>query len=354
MKKIGILCFFYDNKFIGSTLSVFSLYRMLKTYNYDVKVIDFLPKNINNENESLVIFKQDLFEKTKTVTIENIEELNKDIDTFIVGPEHLWHPSYFVLEDYAYFLSFANKNKKLIAYAVSFGCKNPFFTEEDKHILNLYMSRFDYIGVRETSGLEILQKSFNLLSDIVLDPIFYIDEFFPQKVGLDTKGLDNLILSYFMDSYLAFSSERQLKLTNYNNPKINIFKFYYSLKHAKFVLTDSYHIVCLCLLFNIPFTVVLRKGTSGGERIDSLYKLLQLPKTNIIFTVNNMISIDFYREKSFKFSNNKISCFLLKYYKSRSRQKLISAIEEESSNKYKIMQTASEKYTLFLKEYSEM
>ena len=65
-------------------------------------------------------------------------------------------------------------------------------------------------------------------------------------------------------------------------------QFLACIKHAQFVITDSFHGMCFCIIFRVPFLVILN-SKRGGSRMTSLLQRLSLE--NRMVSENNLTTL---------------------------------------------------------------
>lgn len=100
----------------------------------------------------------------------NFDELNqiaKETDYFVVGSDQVWHPGYRENYLYYYFLQFVEKEKR-IAYAPSFGISE--IPEEVKPQYKEWISSFPYLSVREKEGAKIIKDLTGRDAPVLVDP----------------------------------------------------------------------------------------------------------------------------------------------------------------------------------------
>ena len=111
----------------------------------------------------------------KIQNTKDFKNLNNEFDTFIVGSDQVWRTVWLKEKSLHYFFDFVNDDKKKIAYAASFGVDywegTPELTEKIKPLIK----KFDYISVREESGIDICKNTFGIDNAVcVLDPTLMI------------------------------------------------------------------------------------------------------------------------------------------------------------------------------------
>ena len=114
---------------------------------------------------------------TGTVKYTTNEELINnlpDADVFICGSDQIWNSFFQNGKDPAFYLNFVPDEKKKIAYAASFAID--LLEEAVKPLVRKNVSRLDFIGVRETSGVRILNELGIAKAVQVLDPVFLLEK----------------------------------------------------------------------------------------------------------------------------------------------------------------------------------
>ncbi len=95
------------------------------------------------------------------------EDIADEYDFFVVGSDQVWHPGWGNI-----FLEFVPREKK-VSYAASFGVNA--IPDDKKASFNHGISNFDYISVREESGVKIIKDLTGRDDTIfVLDPVLLL------------------------------------------------------------------------------------------------------------------------------------------------------------------------------------
>ena len=226
-------------------------------------------------------------------------QLNDVCRGFLVGSDQMWHPQlYRAFGEYA-FLKFAQDNKLKVAYATSFGCERWQSDSAMQCDISHSLQRFDALSVRETSGVDLLKHTFGLSGDLVLDPIFlcgrqvldelsakahrkpaapflgtYLLDMTPQK----EQAVRQYAEKYGLQPNTITDAKQACHVTTEALPVISdasLEEWLYNFAMADFVITDSYHGMCLCLLYHKPFFCIA--NTSRGlTRFQSLLSILHL------------------------------------------------------------------------------
>lgn len=276
------------------------------------------------------IFKEKYFNQTYYIVGQNtLEFINKhihmlpltelkasEIDLLIVGSDQVWRPIYnHPIEDS--YLDFAKKWPiKRIAYAASFGTDQWEYTPRQTARCKRLLKQFSAISVRESTGVDLCQKYFNMQAKLVLDPTMLLDKDAYTgliKANITSKTSGNLLI-YILDE----SSEKQelikeiSKTQNYIPFRVNsLVENHYApleqriqppvedwlqgFNNADFIITDSFHACAFSIIFNKPFIVYGNKER-GYTRFQSLLSLFGLEsrlitsKEEALNIVNNPIN----------------------------------------------------------------
>lgn len=208
---------------------------------------------------------------------------------------------------YSYSLDYVESYRKKIAYSASFGTRNFSGTEQQKEKMKSILARFNHLSVRETSGVEILKNEFQLEGENVLDPVLCCNPHHYDNLLENAIVRDNgaYMVAYLIRPYSKFMGLEKLadKLGNLglvnilnadrrfieredgfttegwpyayeDNCKVEDWLYY--LANSSFICTDSFHAVCLAVIFRKNFVFI--KGTmnenTGFDRIASLLTML--------------------------------------------------------------------------------
>lgn len=301
--KIGILTFQWaSNRNFGASLQSYAHYTMIKKMGLNIEILNFKRNKLSTcQKIKFYLERGKNFEKynnkflnltKETYSIEELKELNKKFDIFIVGSDQVWRYKYLKEKIKHYFFDFVDDNKKKIAYAASFGVD---YWEGDQKLtedIKSLIKRFDHISVREESGINICKNTFGIDNVVcVLDPTLMISKEDYQPILDDWKDKSHLKKKYI--AHMLLDDTKELKkesqnIADYLKSDINYIKgksfkifgkeitFYNKvsqwltyLKDAELVITDSFHCTVFSLIFHKKFVVVANK-TRGIARLETL------------------------------------------------------------------------------------
>lgn len=340
MKKIG-LCVRYDCNNYGSMLQIFATQEVVKKFGCDFEIIRydkktplFLIQNVTRvfnpyfiHDKSRIIKKKIKLKGNKEVSLGNekrekrfneyrkkyigpysciykgyrrLKEGASQYDAVIVGSDQLWTPA--GIKSKFYNLIFVPDNIRKISFATSFGVNE--IPENQRDMTEFYLSRIDYLSVREVNGQKIIKKLTGRDSTIALDPALMLsseewDRVFPKKSVVS----EPYIFSYFLGKSTAHRDaveqlgkqlgmkivtcphmddfiERDLTFGDVQLYDLDPIDFLNLIRGADFICTDSFHGTVFSILNRKKFMLFNRYDNddkqSTNSRIDSLCELLGL------------------------------------------------------------------------------
>lgn len=334
-KKIGV-CACYDQKNYGSMLQVLATVIKIEELGYDYEIIRYsrkltlnllvrslsriperlkfeaeqnrkrkkfasiegLTERVQQRNECFKIFCVDRFRKFSPIydTYSDLQKVASRYAAVLVGSDQLWRPEGYTTGFYN--LMFVPDNVPKIAYATSFGVSQ--IPENKKKIAKQFLSRMDYISVRELRASEMIKELIGRDVPTVVDPtlLFTGEEWnniIPLKKIIDEK----YIFCYLLGSnpqHREWVNELK-KCTGYKIVTIpfldefvegdiafgdnQIFdagpaEFVNLIRNAEYVCTDSFHGSVFSILNHKQFVTFNRfsdeSKNSRNSRIESLLK----------------------------------------------------------------------------------
>lgn len=202
------------------------------------------------------------------------------LEALIVGSDQVWRPMY---NDCLYnmFLQFAENFKgKKIAYAASFGVDNWEFSDEQTKICASLIKQFDAISVRESSGISLCEKYWEVDAVNVLDPTLLVSKGEYIKLCADIPvAKERFLAAYVLDSsdevdkiIAEEASKRGLIIRRYTadaKAELTVEEWISIFRDASFVVTDSFHGTVFSILFEKPFRCVANRDR-GNARFEDL------------------------------------------------------------------------------------
>ena len=351
---VGLVGWWFSANY-GSVLTYYALGKIL----LDMEMLPILigvPKKDGTPWEPIternVNFMKKYFHVSKPRKYENLNEVNKFCDGFMLGSDQLWVSPYNKLVGYTFYLDFADEKKKKIAYSTSLGYSEYDGSERDKKIVQMLLSRFDGISVREKSGVGICESQFNVEAKRELDPVFLCDiKHYDELANVSKIQIDgDYILCYVLDpteekrdvirrleKKYQMKSKIVLDMKSFDQASkkwssediisvndVGIEEFVYLIKNCSYLMTDSHHGACFAMIYNKNF-VAISNPRRGKTRFDSLFELLEI-KGNLLEEGSLCENIDNVKDVDYNRLNE-----ILKKEKAASMKWLSEVIEKEKN-----------------------
>lgn len=322
--KIGIITFHNAINY-GAALQAYALQNAIKKLGYEVDIIDYNCKRINNAYSfvnklkqsksvkySIYLFVKRLLPNVKKNTnvknfinhylklsdycdINNIKSFEEKYDLFITGSDQVWNYGHTDF-DKTYFLDFVTDSHKKKSYAASFG----FEVLPEKYIdeYRKLLGEYDIISVREKSAVPIISE---LLpeKDIVVsaDPSLLLDKDEWKELTKDIKNKygDYVLVYELMPSESLREYARKIargknysviclsdKIMNIPGVKclygVSPRMFLSLIQNAKAVCTNSFHGTAFSVNFNTPVCIELLKDEMAvlNSRITDLIDMFDI------------------------------------------------------------------------------
>ena len=322
----------------GAQLQAFALGQAIIKLGYDIEYINRRPANyfefdnwfdeilrklqLASEGRGFLQFENTFLQPQSIRLLHNSEYKNLDTSKYhavVVGSDQIWRDDYFKYSfeysPYLYFIN--NKNIKKVSYAASFG-KNTCCPPKERRLkIAKLLSDFNAISVREKSGVNILKQVYNVDGIWVADPTLLHDaDFYTEKFNLKTNNNHHLVtyilgqrpecvriintiaksLCVKVDNIYKIPQCRILKRYPFNRyrlykPVPSVLDWLDKIKNAEYVITDSFHGMVFCIIFQKKF-VVINNSQGGSDRFTSLLGLLDLTHKLCEWSYDARIIID--------------------------------------------------------------
>lgn len=312
----------------GASLQAYALMTYLSTKGHDTAIIDYKPDYLSHHYEfgyvdeknryyplcqkyKLIKFLYSLrlipityatwrrikpfntFKKDRllcTKCYSSLQSLQNDppiADLYIAGSDQIWNCNLPNGKDAAFFLNFGTP-KRRISYAASFAME--FIPEQYIDMLNDYLQNLDNISVRESSAVQLLDN-IGIKSKLVVDPVYLLSrqqwsDFAGEKTFIDGKYILVYNLNHSNSAaikeeavklskiyglkIIAIDSSFKCNFSNKNMHNAGPVEFVNLIKHASFMVTDSFHGMSFSLIMHRPFSVWHKH--SDSSRIHDLLK----------------------------------------------------------------------------------
>lgn len=297
MKKTGIITFHFCDNY-GALLQCYALRHTINSFpDINAEVINYnpgfiFPQYADSSIQEKYLMKLDRFDEFRKDCIGAVSPVIYDIndaeryDYYITGSDQVWNTSWYLPLD-SYFLDFVPCGSKRISYAASIGLpiSSPGL---DKKIFEKHIPKFDNISLREKTHIPFVSQFTDKEVCSVLDPTLLLEAEDYDELCKDASYPDG---DYLFLYFLAHDNSEPL-IINYANMisrKFNL-KVVYSLpdipersfknkaesfftygpkefvsaiKHAKIVVTNSFHGTVFSTLYHVPFFTFLVSSMSS-------------------------------------------------------------------------------------------
>lgn len=315
MKRIGIITWHFYNNY-GSLLQTYALQTYIESLgnnaiilNYRkfdcvlwkriIKIIlgkieKYVPYSLSQRlGLSFWSFRNKFLKQSKILL--NRRMLSKEsqkLDAVICGSDQIWAPSAYKPE---YMLNFVSDDILKISYASSIGLNDipENLISEYKH----WISRLNYISVRELQGADLLKRKCNISAKVVLDPTFLLTADQWNKIVTEPTLDEKYIFCYFLNKNHNYKEKvfeilENFDLLNFkiigisdnksdsdwmhsqiNSASPEMFLGY--IKNSYLILTDSFHGTAFSLIYNKDFYVFERFSSDDRMNQNSrIYSIL--------------------------------------------------------------------------------
>ena len=238
-------------------------------------------------------FYHDCFRRTaKKYTSQNFNDITSDenIHTFICGSDTIFCPDEFGFDD-GYYANYPCMRGRSAAYAASFG--DPTFTDDTYPVLNALIRNFSALGIREHQMIPYLREHTDVPVQQVIDPTLLLSAEDYAPITSQPVERDKYLLMYSR-RYSPELEECAENLASSNGWKIvdislravnaerghkmaydaGVEEFLSLVKHAEYVVTNSFHGLIFSVQFRRPFSVFIREQSCS--KITELISLFGL------------------------------------------------------------------------------
>lgn len=279
-------------------------------------------------------FKRD-FLKCTSLTYRSYKQLKENppiAEAYIAGSDQIWNSMGQNGRDPAYYLSFAPPKSLKMSYAASFGGK--YIQHGYSDFVKEHISKFDFISVREKSGVEIVEK-LGLKATEVLDPVFLLDGSFWSSLCNDIHK-EKYILVYDLNMNHPGVKRLAIELAKKNNWKIyslNDFRtcsyadknindagpidFINWIKFSQFVICTSFHGTAFSVLLQKQFYTFPLFGQANSSRMSDFLQKIKLSSHFIedVIDVREISDVNYHKVQTDiqyyqKLSRNWLDCNL--------------------------------------------
>lgn len=303
MKNINIMNFWWVSNY-GALLTAYAIQSLIDKLGYNPLLIDnsYKHNELISKNFAKNFEQHYLKTSNKVILYKDFNNLNTSSNIFITGSDQILRPIAAKERLPQYLQDFVSINSKKITMAASFAVdKKTLLNETDTQILEnmkISLKSFDFISVREKSGVEICKELFNVDAEWIIDPVFIIDKSnYNELIKNSTQNFSNKIVSYVLDPHKEYNKvykhlekkyNRKIIKTAYSD--ISVENWLASIKNCEFLITDSFHGMCFAIIFNKPF-ICITNQKRGATRFESILEMLNI-ENQCINNINEIYEKD--------------------------------------------------------------
>lgn len=338
MKKLGLVTFSntYDN--YGQMLQTLATIEFFKHRGYDVyllrqklPLINWLKRKTHRILKALGLEAKTDFDKWRKATMAELERHPREFELFrekhfnllrikskdvkkqhfdlvVAGSDQIWA----TLDEFM-FMNFGSEVPR-VSIAPGVGLQN-YNTNQLNRIYG-YIKDYRFITVREEAGRLMCEK-IGLKADVVLDPTFLCDSSCYDRYAEDMHIQEDYILVYMLgaksalelDVIYQFAKTNNLavkyvasqgRMDNYEKIYATLPQWLYLLKHAKYVVTNSFHGMALSIIYKKLFLSlpIVSSTKAMNDRIEHLADVFELKERlysddmNVLFKPLDVDKID--------------------------------------------------------------
>lgn len=306
---ICLVGFWYGVNY-GSILNGYAIYRILKNMGKSVLMLqkpgarEDDPELVDGHNVRFIRAFYDKEDISDLFALADLPKLNGLCDTFCAGSDQIWNYVLSFRENM--YLSFAEKGKRIISFATSFGSADDHVPSGAERRIRDYFLKYDKISVREQFGKKLLEQKYGIKSEVVFEPVFCLDRTVYDEISKTSAfAEEDYILAYILNP-----SEKKIELleriqretgkkcvtiadgdtVTWHSPwqkfegrerfpnlleEVEICDFLKAFQAASYVITDSFHGTAFSIIFEKRFTA-LSNASRGAERFTDLLGRLGL------------------------------------------------------------------------------
>lgn len=326
MKNIGIISYNIYGNFTnyGSALQSWALHQAVEKLGMKPVLVDYCPdilKNMDQLNPFKNMWDKDaesrrmceltmpairenyykfenfytnkFYRTKKKYTASNFDEVMNDEELvgFICGSDTIFCMDEFGFDD-GFYANYECMKDRAVSYAASFG--DPTLSEENCSILNERLKNFNAFGLRENLMIPYVKEHSNVPVQRVIDPTLLHTTEKYDTIAVDKRLLEEKYLLYYSRRYSPVMEEYVEKLAKKNGWKIvdislratnsekghimrydaGVEEFLSLVKHAEYVVTNSFHGMIFAVQYRRPFVIFSREQCNNKiEEILDLFGL---------------------------------------------------------------------------------
>ena len=293
----------YNNSNWGGSLTTIATYVTVEEMGFSCRMLKLKSHDSDKDRLYNVFCK---FTNKAIGSTFPLKAWNKYFNNFLLCSDWTFYKKWFLPLDLRLF-SWVNEDNCILSLAASFGTASGGYTAEDYPNLSKLLNRFNHLSVREQSGVELCKKIGVNHAVQLADPIFsqkkefylkiaqmhphkkiphpyaaiYLLDMNPREISLAVSAAKSLNLKPLF--IMADKDKKQIAAVgNFDyisdeGPR-GISSWIYYCYNADYVITNSFHYICLSLIFGKNFLAINRLSKYPPVRVMDLLVRMGLPE----------------------------------------------------------------------------
>lgn len=316
-KKVGILTLHYGLNYVG-VLQTYATKETLRSLEYDPIIIDRIPNAFGHNyplrrklahpftQRAFYLFRKHELQPISRPVFSSAELndlLQEDYYGIVIGSDQVWRKAIFSVDGDYYMIHQKQLPLKKVAYAASTGVAVWEYDEPETKEIAVSLRTFTGISVREEESVAMLIEHCEVDAHHILDPTLLADpqiyEPLREKAKLTGTGklvtyildwtaskrqiIEQACIAKRLESQHILPEEKKRKglLSRILNQDPSVYDWVNQIATADFVVTDSFHGMAFCIIFNKQF-IVIGNVARGMARFTSLLKQFGLTERLVI------------------------------------------------------------------------
>ncbi len=321
----------------GSVFQTYATQKIFERKNAKVEIIDYYPerfkfKNLiksKKSNNIISAFKEEIMRAMsmgirhrqfgkflnkyvnltkKYLSYEDLKNNPPKADMYVTGSDQCWN-SYYNGVDKCFYLAFGDKSIKRASFATSVG--NEKLSKDEEKEIGEYLSKYDYISVREEVSVKLLENITKKRVVSIIDPTLQLKAEEWNKLASKPLIKSKYVLLFLLYGEDLNATEYARRIADEKNlilvelswkpkrdPRVDKHMshripadFLALVRDAEYVVTNSFHGLAFSVNYNKQFTVVER--SQFNNRISELLKILGLSER----AVNSYLDMNIVNKK---------------------------------------------------------
>lgn len=252
---------------------------------------------VNKWNRFQAFLKNNVSLSKRAYTSADITDADSEYSAFVVGSDQVWNTD-ITNSDYTYFLDFVKDGNKKYSYAASLGYSE--WPDDGRDSAVSFLGDFKSLNVREQRAKELIDSALGeARADVVVDPTLLLSKEEWSRFAKKDE-LSDLIVVYMIDFkkevfdfirelaqqtgckvvYVHDAIRSQSGMINSRDDTVE--DFITMLSNARYVVTGSFHALCMSLKLEKQFYYTLSSTGNRNSRLENLISIAGLSHRRVV------------------------------------------------------------------------